>query len=117
MPPTKRTPITLGGKKRFLRFDNPALVRLEEETGQTATEHFDAVMARQSLRSLTALIWAGLIHEEEGLTRAEAAALVDLRNMEPIGEAVGRAIESAFGREDDAEDEENAKGKAKAPKK
>lgn len=101
MAPTKGVPVQLD-KARVLRYDNRAFCRLEEETDKTFVEHFEEVRRRSSLLSVSALVWAGLVHNNPDLTREEVQEMIDLARMEEIVEAAGEAIALARGEEPEA---------------
>jgi hypothetical protein len=105
MPPMNGVKIRLD-KMRRLRYTNRSLVRLEEEVGLTVQQAGHRVEIG-SLRALSALVWAGLLHEDPDLSREDALDLIDLQRMEEIGEAVKRALEAAFGTDKGEEEEED----------
>lgn len=102
------------GKPRLLRFTNQSLVMLEDLTGKTALEHMERVQAG-SVRSLAALVWAACRYAEPKLTIEKVADLIDLTELQPIGDAVGVAFAEAYGKQLDDDDdlvEEGEEGKA-----
>lgn len=96
MTPTAGVRVELGGEVRTLRYTNAALVRLEDETGKTVMEMGERLTAG-SLKAITCLVWAGMLHAEPSLTLDEAAERVDLQRLEEIATAAGEAIEAALG--------------------
>ena len=82
-------------KARFLRYDHAALERLEEESGKTIDEHARRT-AQGSALSLSWMLWAGLIHAEPELTRAQVSAMIDTRRYAEISEAIQKAQKVAF---------------------
>ncbi len=86
-------PITLD-KPRTLRFDLNAFAELEEKFGSMDAA-FQA-MKKGSLKAARALLWAGLLHEDETLTEKGVGAMVGLQNiggiMEIIADAMNRAM-------------------------
>lgn len=112
MPPTKRVPIELGGKRRFFRYTNTSLIRIEEQVDWTIQEVMERA-DRGSLRAIVALVWAGLLHDEPDLAYYEAAELFDPARAEEIIAAATEAITAAYG----GDEEKPAKqGKKAAPK-
>lgn len=97
-------------KMRTLRYTNRALVMLEDESGMTATE-LTARVSAGSMKSVNQLIWAGLLHADPDLELVDVYDMVDIGRIEEIAEAVGEAVEAAFG---PAEEEEEDAGKAGA---
>lgn len=95
MPPTKGVQVKLD-RLRTLRYTNRALVALEEQTGQTLAETGERAAAG-SLRAVSALVWAGLLHAEPDLQLDAAIDRLDLSRLAEISEATGKALEAAFG--------------------
>ena len=112
--PTKRVQIKLGDgtKKRFLRFDFEAISRLEEEIG----EPLELTLRRAatlSARSITGLVWAGLLHEEPEITIKKVRSLIPLDDIKGILEIVTNAVMRGTGQKDEEEEEEGDKGLGK----
>jgi hypothetical protein len=102
--PTKRVPIKLGDgtKKRYLRFDFPAISRLEEEIG----EPLELTLRRAtslSARAISGLVWAGLLHAEPDLTREQVVKLIPLDKVKEVLEAVLKAVKVGTGQKVDEE--------------
>lgn len=97
--PTPTATVTVElDRPRELRYTNAVLgLRLEKETRMTADEHLRDISLRGSLYSITAMVWAGLLHAEPGLTLDEAATRIDLAKLEQVSNAVGEAYGAAFG--------------------
>lgn len=108
--PTKGVKLKMGGKLRTLRFDNAALVAIEDEVGLTLTE-LGAALQRGSLKTVATLLWAGRLHDEPDLTLSEVVAQVDLRAFEEVGKAIDAGLTAAFG---EASDDEAPEGNPKA---
>lgn len=81
-------------KERHLLFDLNALAALEDEYG--GIEKALSAMEKGSVKAIRALIWAGLVHEDENLTPNAVgkmigfAALSDL--VAVLNEALGQAL-------------------------
>jgi len=93
--------VNLGGRDRRLRFDANALAAVEEVLGKPLHELFPAgeegAAAKQlGFREMRALLWAGLLHEEERLNLRQAGELLDLERLEEIMGRVTEAVELAF---------------------
>lgn len=113
MAPSRRVPVRLGDgtKKRYLRYDARALVRLEEELGVAPTTALQRA-AQMSMKALCTMVWAGLLHDEPDLTVDEVIdTLFDTRHTEEVSNAATDALLIALGRD---EDQEEKGGKAKA---
>lgn len=82
-----------------LRYTTPSFIRMEEATGLTLSEMQDRLEAG-SVRAIVALVWGGLLHAEPALTLERAAERVDLRKMEAVATACGKALVAALGEED-----------------
>lgn len=107
MPPTKGVQVKLD-RQRTLRYTNSALVALEERTGQTLGEIGQQAQAG-SLRAISSLVWAGLLHSDPDLELAIVIDRIELSRLSEIGDAVARAIESAFGTATESDEPESGK--------
>jgi Phage tail tube protein, GTA-gp10 len=81
--------LVLGGKEVSLRYDLNALVELEEKMGVPLSEMGEMKI---TIRNVRAMLWAGLIHENEELTEKEVGGLVDMQNMEEVQVAISEAF-------------------------
>lgn len=97
-------------KTRNLRFDFNALCVLEEELGVSLTDLGDKLTGSLRFKDLRAIVWAGLLHEDEGLTLKDVGKLLDPSKLLEVAEAVGKAFSMAFP-EPAAEDKEKDKAK------
>lgn len=95
-------------RPRTLRYTNRSLVKLEDESGLTASELVQRIAAG-SMKALSQLVWAGLLHESPTLTVEEVLDWIDIERLDEIATAVGTAVEQAFG-----QPEAGAEGKAEA---
>jgi hypothetical protein len=91
MPPTNGTKVKLAGKQRTLRYTQPALEKLEDERNGEPLGVTIQQAGRLSAKAITALLWAGLQHEEP------APAIDDVRHLivppyRPIVDAVVEAL-------------------------
>ena len=78
-------------KTRTLRYDLNAFIALEEEFGD-----IDATLAqfeKGSMKALRALLWAGLLHEDENLTPQQVGSLVLMADIEATSKAMMEAVE------------------------
>lgn len=81
-------------KPRKLRFTTNAIAELEDVLGQPITKLDEESLGVKTLR---ALLWAGLLHENRDLTIEEAGDLMDHANLEDIATKVMEALQLAFG--------------------
>jgi hypothetical protein len=85
------------GKRYILKFSAKALAELESALGLPILAMADKFTAgRAGIRELRALLWAGLVEGQPGLTLADAGRLIDEVGIrEVIGETLA-AFEAAF---------------------
>jgi hypothetical protein len=85
----KPIPITLD-KPRTLYFDFNAFIELEEIYGdiKTALEGVEGL----KLRPVRDMIWAGLLHEDENLTRKQVGKMLHPNNIEEIALKIAEGI-------------------------
>ena len=89
----KRIPIELD-KPRTLLYDMNAFIELEEMFG-TVEDAMKAV-ASKKMKPMRAFLWAGLIHEDEGLTEKQVGAMLTMENMEGIINKLNAAMQSSM---------------------
>lgn len=77
-------------KTRTLRFDLNAFAELEENFG-TIDQALGA-MEKGSIKALRAILWAGLIHEDEELTIKQVGKLITLADLPGLTEGINNAI-------------------------
>jgi len=91
--PLKSIPIILGdGKERHLRFDFNSFCALEEEFNISLQELPNKLAGSLDAKTLRAILWAGLIHEDEALTIRQTGALIDIENIGTITDAILKAF-------------------------
>lgn len=108
--PTPKTKVHFSeGDERALRFDNEALVRVEEETGKTPVQ---IAMRLQvgSFAALNRLAWTGLLYQgrengSEPPTMEEVVGAIDTHYYEEIAQGILGALEDAGLIDADAEGE------------
>lgn len=87
----KATRITLGdGVERELRFTLNAMAEMEDRYGSVDAA-FQALEAN-SIKAVRFVIWAGLMHSDEGLTEQQVGNLIDVACMEEIVNSIGAAM-------------------------
>jgi hypothetical protein len=97
----KSVPIELGGKTRNLKYGFNALVDLEETLNIPVEDLLNIFSGKVKLGDLRAVLWAGLKHEEPGLTVEQVGDMLDVafnsgENFQKIGEAVAQSITASF---------------------
>lgn len=93
--------IELGGKERRMKYDLNAFAELEDMYG-SPQKAMDA-LEEGSFKSLRALVWVGLLHDEPELTEREVGSWLDLNNMKMIAEKIGEAINKAMPKDVDVQ--------------
>nr|BDD45775.1 hypothetical protein 4 [bacterium]BDD47214.1 hypothetical protein 7 [bacterium] len=90
-------------KTRQLKFDFNALAEMEDVLQKPITQMNGENIG---LKELRALLYAGLKHEEPGLTLDKAGQLIALDRVEKITEKVMEAFSLAFGDMNQAKNEQ-----------
>ena len=103
----KAIPITLGGKQHTIRITNRSIVEIEDRFGLTMIEAGERLQ-KGSLKTIAALLWAGLLHETPQLSFDDVLGKIDLHDLETPAKAVADAMVAAFGKADTGEPEGNA---------
>lgn len=111
--PEKSVPIVLNdGKTRHLRYEWQYICRLEREHGISLFDF--ETLASPSAVKITAIIWAGLLHEQEDLTIEALEKLMSLSELAKYTEVLLEAIPTSLSPE---EIEEAKKAIRPSPKK
>jgi hypothetical protein len=92
-------------KKRTIVYDLNAFAELEEQFG-TIEEAMTALQSGK-LKALIAILWAGLVHEDETLTPKKVGSLIGLHDMKAVADALTKAIGSSL--PDSAKDDKEEK--------
>lgn len=87
--------------KRTLCITLNALCRAEEVTG---TSFLAGEIAFQNLRSMRAILWAGLLHESPDLTLLDAGNIIDEVGMEHAFNCVAEAMIGAMPQGEDEQE-------------
>jgi len=98
--PTNSIPIALD-KERHIRFSFNALCLLEDTLGLPISDIGEALGGAVKLSTIRALLYAGLSDEDPAMTLRQAGALIETGRLTEIADAIRRAFEAAFAREDD----------------
>jgi len=94
---SKAVPIVLGGEEHALRFTNHAICELEDRFGITMVEAGEK-LSRGSLKTIAALVWAGLLHETKPPKFDRVRDMLDLKDLETPAQALADAMIEAFGK-------------------
>jgi len=81
-------------KTRTLVYDLNAFAELEDQFGSIE----DAMKALEGgkIKAIIAILWAGLVHEEETLTPKQVGSIIGLGDLQQVAEALGKAINTAL---------------------
>lgn len=85
-------------KERVIKFDLNSFAELEDLYG--TVEAAMEALEKGSLKAVRAILWAGLIGDDVSLTQQQVGAMIELRDLPKISEAVGKAMENAMPAED-----------------
>ena len=77
-------------KQRNLRYTLGSFAYLEEAYGDIDSAF--AKMEKGSINAIIDIIYAGLMHEDENLTRVQVSNMIDISNMNEIVESIGKAM-------------------------
>ncbi len=87
----KTTKITLSdGVERELRFTLNAMAEMEDRYGSVDAA-FEALDSN-SIKAVRFVLWAGLLHTEEGLTEMQVGNLIDIQLMNELMSTVTEAM-------------------------
>lgn len=75
-------------KERTIMFDLNALIEVEESLGFSLAELGDKI----SIKVMRTLLTAGLRHEDESLTERQVGAMITMKNMKEVQEALAIAM-------------------------
>ena len=89
----KRVKLVLD-KQRTLVYDLNAFAELEEAFG--SIEEAMKALETGKIKSLIAILWAGLVHEDEELTIKQVGSLIGLTDLQEVANALTEAITSAL---------------------
>lgn len=89
----KTTKITLSdGVSREIKFTLNAMAELEDRYGSVDAA-FKALEAN-SMKAVRCVLWAALLHTEEGLTEQQVGNLIDIQCMEQIMDSMSEAMQN-----------------------
>lgn len=88
-------PVTIKlDKERNLVFDLNAFAELEDVYGDI--EDALEAIGRGSIKAVRAVLYSGLVHEDESLTVKAVGKLVTIKNLKDVSEALTEAIQQAM---------------------
>lgn len=100
------TPITLD-KNRNMRLGMKAISLIEKKLKKPISK---LDMENSTMEDMATIIWAGLVHEEKGLTVDRVIDLIDeYSSIKTAMEAVGAAMNQSFGENKNEEENINEK--------
>ncbi len=105
----KSVPIVLD-KPRTLKFDLNAFIELEDLYGSIEDTLREMQEGKNKIKAIRAVLWAGLIHEDENLTPKQVGAMIDLGKLEEVTNALMEAIEGAMPSKDSVQLQEASEG-------
>lgn len=85
------------GVEREIRFTLNAMVELEDKYG-SVEKAFEA-LENNSIKAARFILWAALLHTEEGLTEQQVGNLIDLNTLGAIMDKMSSAMESSMPQE------------------
>lgn len=83
----KMVKITLD-KERNLYFNLNSLEIIEELTGKS----IDKITENMNMKSLKAIVYAGLVHEDKSLTVEAVGEMIGFDDISRVSEAIGQAF-------------------------
>lgn len=107
----KRPPIEIDlgdEKKRTLKYTLNSFAEMEERYGKI--DIAVKQMEDGSVKAIRFMLWAGLMHNNEELTEKEVGALLELTDLEYVGEKMSEAMDA------DLPDKKEIKSKVDDPK-
>lgn len=89
------------GVEREIKFTLNAMAELEDRYG-TVDAAFDK-LNEGSMKAIRCVLWAGLLHTEEGLTETQVGNLIDVMNIKDIMDSMNTALDADMPAENPAE--------------
>lgn len=90
-------------KLRSLRFDLNAMAAYEDITGKSAFSIGDDISAK----SIRALLWASLIHEDDKLTLEDVGSMIHTGNMSEITAKINTLVQTSTEIDEEGEHDPN----------
>lgn len=81
-------------RTRTLVYDLNAFAELEENFG--SIEEAMKALEGGKIKAIIAILWAGLVHEDESLTPKQVGSIIGLADLQIVADALGKAITSAM---------------------
>lgn len=83
--------LNICGKERTVRYPVFALIKLKKDTGIQLKDLQDKEKA-EDLETIIAIIWAGLIHEDNKITVEDVAKDIELDQLEDVAKKVTEVL-------------------------
>lgn len=97
----KKAYLELGGKQYELKYDLNAFAEIEEEYG-SITELLEK-MENGSAKAIRAMVWAGLLCNEDYPTEKEVGTLINMNDMQKIADAIQVSLVNSLPESDGTE--------------
>lgn len=89
----KAVKITLtDGVERTIKFTLNAMAELEDRYG--SVEEAFKQLDKNSIKAVRCILWAGLIHEDPGLTEQQVGNLIDIQYMQELMASLDEAFDA-----------------------
>ena len=88
--PKAKTITLIDGVEREIRFTLNAMAELEDRYGSVAGA-FEA-LEQNSAKAARFILWAGLMHSDEGLTEQQVGNLIDIAYLQNIMDTMSDAL-------------------------
>jgi hypothetical protein len=95
----KGVTVELGGKQYILKYDLNAFAEIEDLHGSISD--ILVKMENGSAKAIRALIWAGLLNNEDYPTEKEVGQMINLSDMPMLSEKIQEAIVAAMPEQDE----------------
>lgn len=89
--------IKVGDKAYSLKYNNKALRTLERTLDMSLVKLGEMMQENMSIGTLTEIFRVGLLHKNPEITVDEAGEIIDEIGLTEAADAVGKALELAFG--------------------
>ena len=90
MPPTEGVPVSFGGREYTLRYTWPALRKLQNERNGEGLGQTLMKASQIAPDAITALVWAGLLHEHRDMKIGDVYDLIE----PPLPELVNKCVKA-----------------------
>lgn len=95
--PRKSVPLEVGDRTYQLRYTTNSLIEIEEQTGLTIQELGQKFLeGKVGLRDMRIFVWAGILHQHDDFTLAEAGHIIDEVGISEVATKAAEAFQAAF---------------------